>query len=194
MPVGAYGTPFDDPGTSLHDRRLMVELRFEPHLGDKVELLTRVHADHYESFEQFAPAGDGYTEDYAGTWFGGEARVVVTPRPWLRLTGGFEGQIHPQATMIGDQLMGGKPFETYLNEHDPYQFGAGYALVEASPLPWLRLSGGARVDVYSTFGADRRAAGGGDLQADGGGRAQAHGRPGASGRRASTSSSTTTAA
>ena len=153
VPVGAYGTPFNDPGTSLHDKRLMVEARFEPRLGDKVELFTRVHANHYESFEEFAPTGNGYTEDYLGTWFGAEARVVVTPRPWLRLTGGVEGQVHPQATMVGTQFMDDLPFKTYLDEHDPYQFGAGYALVEASPLPWLRLSGGARVDVYSTFGA-----------------------------------------
>jgi outer membrane receptor for ferrienterochelin and colicins len=153
VPVGAYGTPFNDPGTSLHDKRLMVEARFEPRLGDKVELYTRLHANHYESYEEFAPTGDGYIEDYLGTWFGAEARVVVTPLPWLRLTGGAEGQIHPQATMIGTQYMDDKPFHTYLDERDPYQFGAGYALVELSPFPWMRLSGGARADVYSTFGA-----------------------------------------
>jgi outer membrane receptor protein involved in Fe transport len=153
VPVGAYGTPFDDPTTALHDKRLMVEARFEPRLGDKVELFTRVHGNYYRSFEIFGPTSAVYVEDYQGTWFGAEARVVVTPVRWLRVTGGAEGQLHVQASMFGTQSTDGAPPKTYLDEQDPYQLGAGYALLEASPLPWLRVSGGARADVYSSFGA-----------------------------------------
>ncbi|MFT3772704.1 MAG: TonB-dependent receptor [Minicystis sp.] len=148
VPVGAYKTPFDDPGTALHDKRMMAEIRFEKRLGEKVELLTRVHANRYVSHADYAPEGAGYTEDYIGTWFGGEARVVVTPVSWLRLTGGGEVQVHPEATLLG-RAVGGP---AYLDEHDPYRFGAGYALAEIAPRPWVRVSAGARVDVYSTFG------------------------------------------
>jgi outer membrane receptor protein involved in Fe transport len=39
-----------------------------------------------------------------------------------------------------------------LNESRPFEIGAAYALVDAQFSPWLRLSAGARLDVYSTFG------------------------------------------
>jgi outer membrane receptor protein involved in Fe transport len=152
VPVGAYATTFDDPGTRLADTRMMAELRFEPRLSDKVELLVRAHGNRAVSNERFAVAGATYLEDYTGTWFGGEARLVVTPVRWLRLTGGGEFQLHPQVTLTGRSVDPAGVSSSYLDEHDPYHFGAGYLLAEASPLPWLRLVGGARVDVYSTFG------------------------------------------
>jgi outer membrane receptor protein involved in Fe transport len=151
VPVGAYGAPFDDPGTTLGDTRMMAELRVEPRLSSTVELLLRAHADRYVSHETFAaPSGQVPSEeDYTGTWFGGEARLVVTPLSWLRLTGGGEYQGHPQATMTGVTLSPAGPPSPYLDEKHPYQFGAGYLLGEASPRPWVRVTAGARVDGYS---------------------------------------------
>jgi len=61
-------------------------------------------------------------------------------------------QYHPEATLHGAAAAPSvKP--AYLDVRAPYHFGAGYALVEASPVAWVRISGGARVDVYSTTGA-----------------------------------------
>jgi outer membrane receptor for ferrienterochelin and colicin len=133
---------------------MMAELRVEPRISSTVELLLRAHANRSVSYETFAaPAGVGPSvEDYLGTWFGGEARVVVTPVSWLRLTGGGEYQAHPQATMTGQTFAPGGPATTYLDEKSPYQFGAGYLVGEASPRPWVRAVAGARVDGYSTFG------------------------------------------
>jgi outer membrane receptor for ferrienterochelin and colicin len=147
VPVGAYKTPFNDPATVLHDKRMMAELRVEPRLGDKVQLLLRASGNRYLSHADYAPASSAYAEDYKGTWFGGEARLVVTPLPWIRLTAGGEVQVHPEATLFGKSQDG-----VYLDEKNPYRFGAAYALAELSPKPWVRLSGGARVDVYSSFG------------------------------------------
>ncbi len=148
VPVGAYATTFGDPRTVLKDTRMMAEVRVEPRLSSNVELLARAHANHYASDETFAVAGGNSVEDYIGTWFGGEARLVVTPVRWLRLTGGGEVQYHPEATLTG-RASG----VSYLNEHAPYYFGAGYALGEVSPTAWFKASLGARVDAYSTFGA-----------------------------------------
>jgi outer membrane receptor for ferrienterochelin and colicin len=154
VPVGAYGTPFDDPGTTLVDTRMMAELRVEPRLSKMVELLLRAHANRSVSHEAFAaPSGQPPSvEDYLGTWFGGEARVVVTPVDWLRLTGGGEYQAHPQATMTGVTLSPDGTPTPYLNEKHPYQFGAGYLMGEVSPRAWVRAMAGARIDGYSTFG------------------------------------------
>ena len=54
--------------------------------------------------------------------------------------------------MTGDSLYPDGSTENYMNERRPFQFGAGYALIEGAPAKWFRFSGGARVDVYSTFG------------------------------------------
>ena len=54
VPVGAYETPFNNPGTALADSRAMAELRVEPRLGKYVELLLRAHANHSVSHETFA--------------------------------------------------------------------------------------------------------------------------------------------
>jgi outer membrane receptor for ferrienterochelin and colicins len=131
---------------------MMAELRFEPHLSDTVQLMTRAHANRYLYKGNYRFATDENHEAFAGTWFGGEARIIYTPSARLRITGGGEGQHHPEATLLGDNVTDAGASSSYLNKKVPYTFGAGYAIIEASPVPWLRLSGGARVDVYSTFG------------------------------------------
>ncbi|MFS8067395.1 MAG: TonB-dependent receptor plug domain-containing protein, partial [Byssovorax sp.] len=151
-PVGAYGTVVDNPRTQFTDTRMMTELRFEPDLSSAVQLMTRAHAHRYVYQGNYRFTDKENHEDFAGTWFGGEARVIYTPSARLRITGGGEGQLHPQATLIGVKVTDAGISSGYLTEKQPYNFGAGYAIIEASPVPWLRLSGGARVDVYSTFG------------------------------------------
>ncbi len=150
-PVGAYATVFDDPRTAFTDRRYQAEVRFEPRLSDNWQLLARVHGNRYEYRGHYQFETEVNLEELTGTWFGAEARIVYSPLPWLRITAGGEGQYHPEVT-LGGRTEGAAGNDTYLDEESPYQFGAGYALIEGSPAPWFRFSAGARVDVYSTFG------------------------------------------
>jgi outer membrane receptor protein involved in Fe transport len=156
IPVGAYGTQLGDERTQFTDTRWMAEARYEPRLGKYVELMTRVHANRYTFAGDYAleaaPAPT-HEEHYYGTWFGAEARVVVTPVGWLRLTAGGEAQYDPQASMQGCCTTDTSG-RNYLDVNKPYQFGAAYGLVEGSPVRWFRFSAGARVDVYSTSGAN----------------------------------------
>ncbi len=149
IPVGAYGTVLGDPRTQFTDRRFVTEIRYEPRLGSNVQLFTRAHANHYSFNGTYQFADEVSEEDLSGTWFGAEARVVYSPISWLRLTAGGEGQFHPDATMTGRTVGDAVP---YLDERRPYEFGAGYALIDGAPARWFRFSAGARVDVYSTFG------------------------------------------
>ena len=151
VPIGAYATLFNNPRTAAVDSRVMGEVRVEPRLSDRVEVMARAHANHYlfEGLYTFREAEN--VEELRGTWFGGEARVALRPIPELRITVGGEGQIHPDVALHG-VAVGREGTSTYLDQESPYQFAAGYGVVEASPLPWLRASGGARIDVYSTFG------------------------------------------
>jgi len=152
IPVGVYGTELNDQHTSYLDRRYLLEVRFEPKISETFQIFTRAHVNRYEFAGDYSygnTAADRATEHYYGTWAGGEARLVITPNKKVRITIGGEGQAHPQASMEG----GYPGEEPYLNVQKPYGFGAGYALGEVSPLSWLTLSAGARVDVYTTFGA-----------------------------------------
>lgn len=146
VPAGIKSVSFNDPRTVYEDTQMMAELRFEPRVSNEIRLLTRIHANHYSFHAEFA--GETLSiEDYKGTWFGGELRVVWTPVPSLRLTAGGEVQLHPEATLEG---RAGAP---YMDERQPYSLGAGYGVAEGAVLPWLRLSAGARLDINSKFGA-----------------------------------------
>jgi outer membrane receptor protein involved in Fe transport len=159
IPVGVAQSVLGDPRSVNTDTRWLVEARYEPKLNDVVQLFLRAHANRY-TFEgsyanpvsdtlRFADASTVSTENYTGTWMGGEARLVLTPMKQLRITAGGEGQAAPRADMKGS-LPDQAP---YVDTHNPYAFGAGYVVAEGSPTSWLRLSGGARVDYYTTFGA-----------------------------------------
>lgn len=150
VPVGAYATRFNDPGTRLTDLRMMAEVRFEPKLTSAIELMTRAHANRFASSGVYAADPSAF-EDYRGTWFGAEARLVVTPRPGVRITGGGEGQYHPEASLSGRTEQAGVS-TTYVDADRSFGSGAAYLLADIAPNPWLSLSGGVRVDVYTTFG------------------------------------------
>jgi len=156
-PHGAYDTLLGDARTSFRDERAMGEVRYEPKLSETFTLRTRAHVNHYgydaELPYEVAPSAPN-TESYRGTWFGGEARVVWSPSARTRVTVGGEALIHTQASIVGCCEEGAAAEGTpYIDASQPYQSGAGYGLVEGSPTPWFRVSAGARVDAYSTFGA-----------------------------------------
>ncbi|HZF54380.1 MAG TPA: TonB-dependent receptor [Polyangiaceae bacterium] len=149
IPVGAYATRIDDHRSRITDTRMMGEVRFEPQLSKTVQLMTRAHANRYVFHADYSydpePALPG-AEDLKGTWFGGEARVVVTPWEKARITVGAEGQVHPEAKLRGAD--DGGMAEPYLNIDEPFRFAAAYGLFEASLHPRLRVSAGARADIY----------------------------------------------
>ena len=157
IPVGALATEFDDPRTTYFDQRVMGEIRYEPSIGELVDVFTRVHANHYHFYGFYwSPSPDlPLREDYYGSWVGAEARAVFKPIPEIRITVGGEAQFHPAATLRGEEVgYDRQPVEDgqYLDENQPFNFGAAYALFETTPVDWFKLSAGARVDVYSTFG------------------------------------------
>ena len=164
--TGPYGILFDDVRTSYKDERLMGEVRAEPKINDKFEILARVYAQHYAYHGAYfyEPGKEGYNEDYSGTWIGAEARGVITPTPSLRLTVGGEAQGDPEANMVGCgnyKANGNKcpPVEldkdgviigdSYLDVKQSYTTGAVYGLGDWEAAKWVRLSAGVRGDFSS---------------------------------------------
>jgi outer membrane receptor protein involved in Fe transport len=154
LPTGEYGTIFGDPRNTFQDTRGMLELRFEPRVSENVQLLSRAHFNLYDFDGHSAyPAPDGINHDrYNGRWGGIEQRVVFTPTKELRATIGAEIIRHFQTRQLGDSDAGPYVFDDRGNpgRNDPFTVGAGYLLADYVATPALKLSGGARLDYYSS--------------------------------------------
>lgn len=144
VPIGAYGTLFNDPRTYLFDQRVLGEVRYEPQLTRTLQLQLRAHANHYNYDGEYAFKSGLQTESLQGTWFGGESRFVWTPGKGLRLTAGGEVQGHVVASILGKGVDG----VPYVDEKHPYRMYSPYLIADWGATAWLRLSAGVR---YSRF-------------------------------------------
>ena len=155
IPTAEYETLFGDPRAMQTDSRSYVELRAEPHVSDTISVLSRVHWNHYAFRGAYPrdPLNGGLEVDtFGGSWLGFEQRVVFSPTARLRLTVGGEGQLHYQVdTRVHDDA--GYSLDDSGKNGQPFQVGALYALADATLSDRARLSLGARLDSYSTFGS-----------------------------------------
>jgi len=154
LPTAQYDTLLGDPRTRQRDARAFVEVSAEPQLSKALSTFTRAHWNHYRFDGYYArdPVDGGVEKDtFRGSWVGLEQRVVLSPTSDLRLTAGAEGQLHYQVDQRAFDDTG-----DFLNEEGAngrtYQVGAGYLLADARLSEGFRVSGGARLDAYSTFG------------------------------------------
>ncbi len=154
VPTGAYETIPGDPRAQSEDTRAFAELRYEPHLGARAQLYSRIYVDRYDfagvyPYTQEEGGGSYAVRDrWDGTWLGAEARVAATVAPWFRLTGGATGDAHVQTELTGRDDQG-----TYLDETPIYQSAGVYAVAEADAGKALTASVGARLDWFSSVGA-----------------------------------------
>jgi outer membrane cobalamin receptor len=151
LPAAEYDTLYGDPRTQQTDTRAFLELKAEPKLSDQVTLLSRAHFNQYRFRGAYArDVADGGVErdTFRGSWFGVEQRVQLTPIKAIRLTVGGELQVHYQVVQTGRDDSG-----SFLDDSEPFKVGAVYALGDADLSPRARVSLGARLDSYSTFGS-----------------------------------------
>ena len=149
IPTGSFGTLFNDPRTSVLDRRAFAEVRYEPQLSEEVQLLTRAFYDfyHYEgAFAYLESDGGLLSETYDGHWLGLEARTIWQPLPAARLTFGSEYQFHYSNQEFGTAAE--TPDEPYLDQVHPFHQLSGYANADWTLTSWLGLSGGVRFDSW----------------------------------------------
>lgn len=160
IPHGAFGTVFDDARTRWVDQRAMGEVRLESPSSRRYQVMGRVYTNFYQFDGDYLYGGDApgddtlTTERYRGIWFGAEARAVLRPLDTLRVTVGAEATIHPVVEIDGQEFdLLGEPVDApYVAASRPYQVIAGYALAEWAPVEKVRLTAGARLDYWSTFG------------------------------------------
>jgi outer membrane receptor protein involved in Fe transport len=152
VPTAEYeGVLFNDPRFQQVDSRGLVELRYEPEVSSTLRLMSRVHVNYYNfrGFYPRSPADGGLEKDtFNGSWVGIEQRVVLAPVSILRLTLGGELQDHFLVHQTVDDNTGSS-----LDDKRPFQIGAAYGLADVALSKAARLSAGARLDHYSTFGS-----------------------------------------
>ncbi|HEX4340510.1 MAG TPA: TonB-dependent receptor [Polyangiaceae bacterium] len=154
LPTGEFQTLLGNSETHQSDRRGFIEARAEPTLSKEVKLETRLHWNTYQFRGTYARlVGDGGIEHdrFDGAWVGAEQRILYTPSDKLRITLGAEGQDHYKVATTAQDDNGYFLADTQ-NGGRKYQVGALYALADAEPARRIRLSGGVRLDGYSTFG------------------------------------------
>jgi len=149
IPTGAFDTVLADPRCTTNDVRSFAELRWEPFLGEKARLYSRVYADTYNYFGDY-PYGPRYvaSDRWSGAWAGVEPRLVTSPLPWLELTAGGEARFHYQASLFSFDAVRGETDE-YLDEKPTQQVYSGYVLAELSHRELFRASIGARYDYFT---------------------------------------------
>jgi outer membrane receptor for ferrienterochelin and colicins len=160
VPIGAWGTLVGDTNTFVRDTRALLELRYEPKLTEKLTLKTRAFGNFYDYLGEYSydePNPDPDNESLArerirGAWAGLEARAVYEQAGRYRVTVGAEGQFHPLADMEGEFVGSTGDTSSYMEESQTYVLGAAYGLVEWRASERFRLSAGARLDYWSTFG------------------------------------------
>jgi len=152
IPTAEFETLFNDARFQQVDTRGLVEVRFEPEVSRSVRLMSRAHWNYYNFRAQYPRdlvPDEGLEKDtFDGSWLGLEQRVVYSPDPGVRLTAGGELQVHylVHQTVINE-------VRTVLDDTEPFQVQAAYALADIALSSATRLSAGARLDHYSTFGS-----------------------------------------
>ncbi|WP_437275229.1 TonB-dependent receptor [Sorangium sp. So ce375] len=151
VPIGAYGTIFNDARTFLFDERFLGEVRVEPKLTRSLQLLLRAHLNHYNYDGEYAFKSGLSTDSLQGTWFGAEGRLSWIPVDGLRVTGGAEVQEHPVASIFGYEEDG----TTYVDEDHPSRMFAPYMIADWGAASWLRLSAGVRYNRFDYDGPSK---------------------------------------
>lgn len=156
IPNAAYFTTLADEDASTTDTRGFLELRYEPSIGDRLQVYSRVYMDVY-TFEGVYPYVDpeigNVRDSWTGAWAGVEPRIVATPTDWFSLTAGLEGRFDYLAVidsrLKADRCEDGDYDCNYLHEEPTYQTLSGYAVAQVLGGDLIDASLGARLDRFS---------------------------------------------
>jgi outer membrane receptor for ferrienterochelin and colicins len=153
LPTTAFGIVAGTGRAFTHDERGYFEARYDRSLLGRLDLTARAYYDHsgYSGRWPYAAVASADVPDVrdagGADWFGLEARAVWSVLRSLRLVGGLEGLYAPrvhQEARSGDEVS--------LDDDRSFGVASGYALAEWRPFRPFVLSGGLRLDYYSTSG------------------------------------------
>lgn len=150
LPNAPFETVFGDPATRQMDERGFLELRAEPRFSSHTSSVSSITLNRYRFRGDYAHpiTTEGLEVDtYHGHWVTVGERVVHHFDSRASLTVGGEATWHFDVTQRGSNQK-----DVFLNRSNPYGVIAGYGILDARLGSNVRVSWGARVDHYTTFG------------------------------------------
>jgi outer membrane receptor protein involved in Fe transport len=151
--AGEFGTTLNDSRTRLRETRGLIEARYEPHVSETLELLTRAHLNLVDFAGAYAlsDAREPIRELYRSLWAGLEQRAVVKPSDRVRITVGGEFVRHFQVRLRGSNGQGAYSLASTGNTelHVPFSSLAAYANGDLILSKALKLVAGVRFDYFS---------------------------------------------
>ena len=152
VPTGAYGSLVDRDDSSYADDRGLVELRYEPRVGEHLQLLGRAYANYAYFASTVIYDADTFDQSvnelYKSAWAGAELRAIYDASARLRLSVGGEVARHFQVDMQSRQAEEDGSETELLDVSAPYMVLAAYASLEWYLHADLKLVAGARVDRW----------------------------------------------
>lgn len=157
LPTAAYGAIFGDPRQFVKDTRAFIEAKFEPKIGNNIELLVRAHANLYD-FDDGTP----YAPDpaampplparldrtaFKGRWLGAEVRLAFMQAGKFRIAAGVDAAFHATTHQSNSDSAQG----VYASRDDPYTQLAPYIVGDVTPVKELKIHAGARLDWFSNL-------------------------------------------
>jgi iron complex outermembrane receptor protein len=152
IPTASYGTVFDTDRTRSIDEHAYVNLGFEHHLSDELQLSGRV------SYDRFYYQGDYLydvpplilnRDEVVGEWFGTEFKLDKRLRERHKITLGAEFRENFRQDLENFDT---DPRIPFLDEQENSRNWAVFAQDEFSILSNLLFNAGVRYDYYDSFG------------------------------------------
>jgi outer membrane receptor protein involved in Fe transport len=162
LPNAPFDSWFGDPRATQTDSRGFFQIKAEPRISSRVSSVSRLVVNRY-TFRGTYPSPLEYDADteryrngleideYRGHWATLEQRFGYVHSEYLHVTVGAEGSYHFDVKQTGRNAGGYFLGQGGDNQHR-YGILAGYVIVDANLSSRWRLSLGARVDHYTTFG------------------------------------------
>lgn len=145
VPTAPWYMDFNDPFSYFYEEFKFGEFKYQRSLATGQELMLRGYYDHYGQRGSYRFGGIPAGEKFAENHYGGEARYLWDPRPYLRIIAGTELQKHPRAF-----YRSWDPQVVYYEQNHPFHAFSAYLQQEIQLHPTLLLSAGLRHERYAS--------------------------------------------
>ncbi len=145
VPTAPWYMDFNDPLSYFYEEFKFGEIKYERSLATGHELMLRGYYDHYGQRGSYRFGGIPAGEKFAENHYGGEARYLWDPQPFLRIIAGTEMQRHPRAF-----YRSWNPQIVYYDQNHPFNAFSAYLQQELQLHPTLLLSVGLRYEKYAS--------------------------------------------
>jgi iron complex outermembrane receptor protein len=152
IPTASYGTAFNTDETRSTDARTFMNLNFQRHLANDVEVMARLYYDHFYYQGDYlydVPSLVLNRDKSTSEWWGAEIKVDKVLQEDHKITGGLEFSDSFRQDLKNADV---SPGTSYLDVGETSQNWAVFLQDEFTIRDGLLLNAGVRYDEYDSFG------------------------------------------